>query len=371
MNLTTLPGPDRSTSKRIERIHDDLLAGVPAVDRVACALYEPADDLLKTFVNSTRAGIAIKGYEFNLAKSESLSRLAREGGYRVIDDIRSVFKPDRKHSAWLLEQGYQSSLTVPVYNHGKFAGIIFFDSRQTGAFDESTRATLLLYADIIGLTIANELTSIRLLTGAVEVSRAFCNMRDFETGAHLERMSRYSRLIAQELAAEYKLSDEYVEHVYLFSPLHDLGKIGIPDRILLKPARLDDAEWSVMRSHPVKGRELLDRVIDDFGLHDLPDVSVMRNIVEYHHECLNGQGYPRGCKGEDIPLEARITTAADIFDALTSRRSYKAPWTLDDAIQEMETMVSSGKLDGRCVQALRRRLPDAIAVRDRYSEVPV
>jgi len=369
MSAISLPGTDRSTSGRIERIHIDLLAHVPVIDRVACVLYEPADDLLKTFVNSTRAGTPIKTYEFNLSGSESLSRLAREGGYRVISDIPAAIKPDRKHSAWLLEQGYRSSLTVPIYNHGAFAGFIFFDSRNASAFDAGVRTTLLLYADIIGLVISNELTSIRVLTGAVEVSRAFCNMRDFETGAHLERMSRYSRLIAQELAHEYGLSDEYVEHVYLFSPLHDLGKIGIPDRILLKPDRLTDAEWEVMRSHPVKGRALLDKVIGDFGLQDLPDVSVMRNIVEYHHEWLNGQGYPHGFKGDDIPLEARISTAADIFDALTSRRSYKAPWTPEAAIGEMEKMAAAGKLDPRCVQALKNRLQDAIAVRDHYTEL--
>lgn len=370
MNATSPSGAGNSTSGRLARIHEELLERIPLVDRVACALYEPADDLLKTFVNSTRAGVPIKAYEFNLAKSESLSRLAREGGYRVIGNIPSAIKPDRKHSAWLLEQGYQSSLTVPMYNHGVFSGFIFFDSRKADVFDADVLALVLLYADIMALMISNELTSIRMLTGAVEVSRAFCNMRDFETGAHLERMSRYSRLIAQELAHEYGLGDDYVEHVYLFSPLHDLGKIGIPDRILLKPDRLDEEEWNVMRSHPMKGRELLDKVIADFGLQDLPDVSVMRNIVEYHHEWLNGQGYPHGCKGEAIPLEARISTAADIFDALTSRRSYKDPWTPEDAIREMEKMAEAGKLDARCVQALKRRLADAIAVRDHYSEAP-
>lgn len=355
-----------SLGERLKLVHNRILKTVRGVDRIGCALYERADDLLVTFINSTRSGEALSGYEFNMSGSRSLQALAESGNVRLIRDIPSVVQPDTPHSAWLLKEGYKSSLTVPMLTQGSFAGFVFFDSKQQDAFKAGDQETLLLHANLISMLISNELLSIKALVGTVGVARAFCELRDHETGAHLERMSRYSRLIARDIAGEYGLDDEFVEHVFLYAPLHDVGKIGIPDRILMKPGKLDAAEWEIMKSHVNRGREVMDKIIDDLALHALPDVDVMRNIVEHHHECLDGSGYPDSSVGSDIPIEARITTVADIFDALTTRRPYKEPWPVAKAFDELERLVSLGKVDGFCVQALKRHSAEVDVIRGRY-----
>ena len=117
-------------SERLHQMHEHLLLNLPAVDRIACALYDADTDQLRTFINSTRQGEPLGGYDFKLSDSVSLSALAKEGGFRVLDDIPASIQADTPHSRWLLEQGYRSSFTVPMYAHGVLLGFIFFDSSK-------------------------------------------------------------------------------------------------------------------------------------------------------------------------------------------------------------------------------------------------
>jgi len=142
--------------------------------------------------------------------------------------------------------------------------------------------------------------------------------RDYETGTHVLRMSKYCRILAERAG----LPDEFVEDVYLASSLHDLGKIGIPDRILLKPGKLDPDEWEVMKTHSAIGAEILQA-------HKAPVLIMARAIAISHHEMWDGNGYPNGLSGEDIPMEGRITAICDVFDALSSKRPYKEAWPFD------------------------------------------
>jgi HD-GYP domain-containing protein (c-di-GMP phosphodiesterase class II) len=158
------------------------------------------------------------------------------------------------------------------------------------------------------------------------------------------------------------LGDEFAERVFLFAPLHDIGKIGVPDSILQKPGALDAAERRVMETHVTKGCDVLDKVISHFGLHNQADAAIMRNIVACHHELLDGSGYPHRLAGDAIPIEARVVTVADIFDALTSTRPYKAPWSVRDALAELARMAQAGKLDAGCVAALTRHSAAASAI---------
>lgn len=183
-----------------------------------------------------------------------------------------------------------------------------------------------------------------------------------ETGGHPGRMARYARAIAERLAPVEGLSTEFVERIYLFAPLHDIGKEGIPDTILLKPTRLTPDERRVMNDHVEKGSRMLGLMIDRFGLHSHPGIDLLRNIVAAHHELLDGSGYPLGLAGDAIPLEARIVTVADIFDALTSRRSYKPAWPVDEALAALRDLSDEGKVDGRCVGAL-------VEARDECAEI--
>ena len=199
--------------------------------------------------------------------------------------------------------------------------------------------------------IIGELSNIHTLAAALKTSGRLTHMRDPETGSHLDRMSRYSRLIASALSEKYELEDDYIEHIFMFSPLHDIGKIGIPDDVLMKPGRLDTEEMEIMKQHTVKGRQIIDEILYNFGLDGVDYVNILRNIAEFHHEAVNGAGYPAGRKGSEIPLEARIVAVADIFDALTSRRCYKDAWSNEEAFKTL-TMLAGEKLDQDCVNAL-------------------
>ena len=119
-------------------------------------------------------------------------------------------------------------------------------------------------------------------------------------------MSFFSKLIAMELAAEYGFDDIFIDNILLFAPLHDIGKIWISDEILFKPGKYSEDEYSIMKEHPRIGREMVDSVLGHHGLLSGPEVEMLRNIVEYHHEFLDGSGYPSGLKVNEIPIESRM-----------------------------------------------------------------
>ena len=149
--------------------------------------------------------------------------------------------------------------------------------------------------------------------------------RDPETGEHLERMREYCRIIADELKGHPEhgevIDEEYVENIYLASPLHDIGKVGVPDRVLLKPGKLTDEEFEEIKKHPKVGADTLRAVSRECPENDFVKIGI--EIAETHHEKWDGSGYPKGLAGTDIPLAGRILALGDVYDALTSKRVYK------------------------------------------------
>jgi putative two-component system response regulator len=156
------------------------------------------------------------------------------------------------------------------------------------------------------------------------------------------------------------LSSEQCDLILNASPMHDIGKIGIPDRILLKPGPLDDSEWSVMRRHPAIGAELLAG-----GSSEL--MQMAETIAHCHHERWDGNGYPRGLVGKAIPLAARIVAVCDVFDALLSKRPYKDPWSVDDAVAELDRCAGT-RLDPDLVDAFKTILDEVLDIHSRYAD---
>ncbi len=180
--------------------------------------------------------------------------------------------------------------------------------------------------------------------------------KDNETGLHVIRMSKYS----QKIALAYGLSEDDAELILNAAPMHDVGKIGIPDRILLKPGRLDDAEWGLMKMHCEFGITII-------GEHSSVLLKNAGTAAQSHHEKWNGTGYPRGLKGDTIPLIGRITAIADVFDALTSERPYKKSWEIDKALDLIKK--ESGKhFDPELVDAFIDVMPDILRIKEKYAE---
>lgn len=161
--------------------------------------------------------------------------------------------------------------------------------------------------------------------------------RDPETGFHLQRICEYTRLIATQvhLRAPYsfRISQAYANDISLSSMLHDIGKVSIPDHILLKPGKLESQEWETMKKHTVFGWEVLHKADRELGEQSF--LTLAATIALSHHERYDGSGYPHGTVGEKIPLSARISAIADVYDALTSARPYKEPWSHQSTVEEI------------------------------------
>ena len=339
----------------------------PQVQRLAVALYDQGSDWVKTFVAVEDQANALPHYHAKLSETTWLQAVATSQSPRVIADF-SVFEHSRKrHVEALLAAGYRSSYTLPMCVNGYFFGFIFFNSRQPNVFSNALLNELDMLGHLASLMVYQERSNVRTLLATLKSAMNMTHARDPETGNHLERMSRYARLITQGLAEKHNLDDSFVEHVYLFAPLHDLGKITIPDAVLLKPGQLDSEETTVMRAHSRAGLELVDQLLGNFGLAGVSQVQMLRNIILHHHELVDGSGYPDGLIAEQIPLESRIVTVADVFDALTSERPYKQPWPNAEAFAFLQQQAGL-KFDRDCVLALLKQVEDIEHIQRRFCE---
>lgn len=347
--------------------HEAVRQHFPFIARIAISIYDPQTTVLKTYLHSSGDARPLDNYQARLNDAPSLKALLEQGRPRVINNMLTFENVEHEHTKRIGREGYAASYTMPMFNNGVFFGFIFFNSYETNSFTPAVLHELDPIGHLVSLMVINELESVRTLTAAIKTTGHITHLRDPETGSHMDRMSRYSRLIAANLAETYNLDDDYIEHVFMFSPLHDIGKIGIPDEILLKPGKLTEEETEIMHSHANKGREIIDDLLKNFGLENFGFVDVLRNIAGSHHESVNGAGYPLGTSGADIPLEARIVAVADVFDALTSRRPYKEAWSNDEAFAMLDTLAGE-KLDRECVAVFKANREEVERIQQRFKE---
>ena len=309
------------------------------VDAVVWATRHIADLVLVDYMMPDMDGI------------EFVKRLRALPGYEHVPIVMVTVHDDRKVRYAALDAGITDFLTKPVDARECLARCrnLLTLRRQHLVLEDRRRLLEHMVEDATREVREREKETLLRLARAGE-------FRDEETGYHLIRMSRYSRLIANALG----LDRDEAETVELAAPLHDIGKIGIPDQILLKPAKLDAAEWQVMRRHPVIGHEILKGSASKY-------VRMGALIALGHHEKYDGSGYPNGLVGDHIPLCARIVAVADVYDALTSVRPYKPAWSTENALEYVASQ--AGKhFDPRLVEAFIAAKREVIQVQNEWRD---
>jgi HD-GYP domain-containing protein (c-di-GMP phosphodiesterase class II) len=356
-----------SLGEKLSFLHQQIQTQHPFITRIAIAVYDENSDLLSTFIWSSEQSSPLVNYQAKLANSRSLSEILEQGKPRVVNNMGIFVEGENQHTQVLNDSALKASYTMPLYQENRFMGFVFFNAEQTDVFQEHILVELDMIGHIISLLLQNELSKVQTLLATVKSAQAMTHTRDPETGAHLDRMSRYARLIGRELAESHQLNDDYIEHLFLFAPLHDLGKIGIPDDILLKPGKLDEPEFDVMKTHTTMGHTIIDHLIDNYGFSGVSHINMLRNIALHHHEAINGTGYPGKLKSSNIPLEARIVAVADVFDALTSNRPYKPAWNNDKAFAKLKELAGT-TLDEDCVNAMFKCRQEVESIQKDFQE---
>lgn len=361
-------GANAGLNGKFEALHAALRARHPFVHRLALALFDEDTRRVRTFLQSNLGAPPLTLYEVRLDEAPGLARLAERGASRVVSDLSVFDGGEHAHTRALRAEGYRSSYTLPFLWNGKLEAFIFFNSLDRGRFGPELLPELDLWAHLAGTLVRCELASVRALRAALRTANHMVHLKDPETGGHLERMAHFSRLIARHLAriGRCAFDDETIEHIFAFAPLHDVGKIGVPDAVLMKPAALTEPEWRVMRRHPAQGREVVDAILAHFGAEHLEHVDLLRQVAQGHHEMLDGSGYPAGLSGDEVPLAARIIAVADIFDALTSHRPYKDPWPNDKAFEQLDRLAEH-KLDRDCVAALMQHAEEVARIQQTFA----
>lgn len=299
------------------------------------ASYGVSDGLVKGLPEK------LMGLPFELNET-SLDKLIKTGEPRIINDLEAYIsgKPIKVYNQIILNAGIRASITLPLMVSGEPVGIIFFSSTEKKVYNEGHLNFLETLADSIAICFYQNTYIDNIIYSSVLALAKLAEARDSDTGEHLDRMKTYSRVIAEILhgndAYAKKVTWEYINNIERYSPLHDIGKVGVADRILQKPGNLTNEEFEEMKKHALYGAEVLryaEQNMKSQG-HSLFGIGI--EITEGHHEKWDGSGYPYGRRGPEIPLSARIVAIADVFDALTSRRPYKEPFSFSESLKIIE-----------------------------------
>ena len=293
---------------------------------------------------------------------EVCTRLKEAPATRHIPVIIITGVSDREANIRALEAGADDFLTKPfdrVLLQVRIAAVVKSKLMQD---------TLLEYQRSLELRVKERTRQIEMTQEVAVFSLAkLAESRDTETGDHLDRIRAYSRELASELLARHHcpevVDEAFIEGLYMSSPLHDIGKVGIPDCILLKPGKLTPDEFEIMKTHSSIGGDTLRAADLEAGQGSF--LAMGRDIAYYHHEKWDGTGYPFGLEGESIPLAARIVALADVYDALSSKRPYKEPMSHEQA----KGIVLEGRgkhFDPRIVDAFQARESQFIAFHNQH-----
>lgn len=264
----------------------------------------------------------------------SLEGIVKHGVPRIINDLRAFAKnKDTDYNKILLQAGINSSITLPLKVNDKPIGIIFFSNISKHIYNEKHIEFLKTLSNSIAISLNKNIFIDEMLYSTLLALTKMAEARDEDTGEHLDRMTAYSAKITEFLVRDKLYCDQltvpFMKGIERFSPLHDIGKVGVKDGILLKSGKLTTEEYEEMKKHVTYGVDVLRTAEGNIAKQKYSLFKMGIDIVEGHHEKWNGTGYPYGKAGFDIPLSARIVTVADVFDALTSKRPYKEAFSFE------------------------------------------
>lgn len=279
--------------------------------------------------------------------------------------ISAISSPEQQLRAF--EVGADDYLVKPFDPQDLRARVrLHFQLREATAVASSIRAEIESHnSNLRGLTAQHAQEIVAIQDAAVFTLAKVAESRDQETGGHLVRMRDYSQILAEELAQDGRYADQisgqFLQDLYRSSPLHDIGKVGIRDEILLKPGRLTPEEFETMQQHTVIGANILDQAVA--RLRGGGFLAMAALIARFHHERFDGAGYPAGLVAQEIPLPARIVAVADVYDALTSVRPYKPAYPTDEA-ESIIRRDSGRHFDPVIVEAFCRRFDDILRTQE-------
>ncbi|WP_459867762.1 HD domain-containing phosphohydrolase, partial [Endothiovibrio diazotrophicus] len=285
--------------------------------------------------------------------------------------------PHARFAAELERDGRRSALFFPLSTERHttehhWGAVLVFASQRPAAYRPDHLELLGNIAGQVSQGFEKTVITEHLVVSAVSGLAKLAESRDPETGDHLMRMSLYSAIVAEEMNREGphrgRLPAAAVRDILRFAPMHDIGKVGIEDGILLKPGRLTDEERREMERHPGIGGDVLRRCEIQMNAVGRSVFRIGIEIAEGHHEKWSGGGYPNGLAGEAIPLSARIVAAADVFDALTSKRPYKEAWPVEKALELMNEEAGL-HFDPEVIAAFNRALPRVMEIYERHKHV--
>ncbi len=301
----------------------------------------------------------------------SLKNLVSVDQPRVINDLEAYAETHlvRDYTRIILEEGVRSSITLPLTVNGKALGFLFFSSKERNVYTDMHVDFLRNIRNAVALSFEKDIFVDELVYSSTLALAKMAEARDEDTADHLDRMRRYSVLLAKVMLEDgvygSTITPEFLHVLERFSPMHDIGKVGIRDNVLLKPGKLDDTEMAHMRTHALYGANVLREAETNIARSGRTLFQAGIRIAASHHERWDGKGYPSGLSGDTIPLEARIVSVADVFDALTTRRPYKAPFEFERSY----SMIVEGRgtqFDPSIVDVFRRHQDDFRSLYDEF-----
>lgn len=288
----------------------------------------------------------------------SLESIVRDGTPRVINDLEKYTKnKDADYNKVLIGAGIKSSISLPLKVNDKPIGVIFFSDVKKNIYREEHIEFLKTLSNSIAISLNKNIFIDEMLYSTLLALTKMAETRDEDTAEHLDRMTAYSVKITEFLRHDGLFCDQitvpFIKGIERFSPMHDIGKVGVKDGILLKPGKLTGDEYEEMKKHVTYGADVLRTAESNIAKQRYSMFKMGIEIAEGHHEKWDGSGYPYNKKETEIPLSARIVAVADVFDALTSKRTYKCAFGFEESINYI--INESGRhFDPTIVESLSR-----------------